>query len=452
MQDKETTIEPLLQRNASLIALCGILVLCVIVAVVALANIDGALSDQNAAYELRKDLHDVLLLVVDQETGIRGFSASQEPLFLQPYYDAQPKITGALEDIHQLEMTPGLESAAPFVDRFEKTDIQWLQEAAQPIIIDPRSKSVKALQHHGKDIMDKMREQINSAVLISQRGIDEAKLRVKRLIVISIVIIMLGTLLLGALSVVLDTKRRRDVVAFTEQLAQKNLALERSNSALQEFAYVASHDLQEPLRTISSFAQLLSKRYRGKLDTSADEFIDYVVEGAKRMQRLINDLLELSRVNTKGTVLASTDLAACAKTALANLQVSIAERGALVHIGLMPIVLGDRSQLTQLLQNLIGNALKYCEAKPPKIEVTSAKVGHHWRISVADNGIGIAPEFRERIFRMFARLHTREEYSGTGIGLALCKSIIERHGGEIGVENNPTGGSIFWFTLQGDKR
>jgi PAS domain S-box-containing protein len=229
------------------------------------------------------------------------------------------------------------------------------------------------------------------------------------------------------------------------QRAVAELAL--SNAELELFASVASHDLQEPLRMVSSYMELLSQRYRGQLDEKADRWIGFAVEGAARMKELIHDLLEFSRVGTRGKPMAPTDSGRVFDAVVANLQTAIAESGAVVTRGPLPTVRADATQLTQVLQNLIGNGLKYRGLQRPEIRVAAERRADDWLFSVHDNGIGIDPKFAERIFVIFQRLHTREEYPGTGIGLALCKKVVERHGGHIWVESQPGQGATFYFTL-----
>jgi signal transduction histidine kinase len=248
------------------------------------------------------------------------------------------------------------------------------------------------------------------------------------------------------LSVELDERRRAE-----KMLAQYTADLKRSNSELEQFAYVASHDLQEPLRMVASFTQLLAKRYRGQLDQDADEFIGFAVDGANRMQVLINDLLTFSRVGTRGKPFAAVDLEAVLSHALANLTTVLQETGAEVTHDPLPTVMADAVQLGQLLQNLIANALKFRGPDPLRVHLAAQRQGDEWIFSVQDNGIGIAPEHQERIFAIFQRLHRREEFPGTGLGLALCKKIAERHGGRIWVESAPGRGSTFYFSISGGK-
>ena len=232
-----------------------------------------------------------------------------------------------------------------------------------------------------------------------------------------------------------------------ESIQRYAMELERSNKELQQFAYVASHDLQEPLRMVASFLQLLERRYSEKLDKNAKDYIFYAVDGAKRMQTLILDLLEYSRVGTRGKTFSETDLNEVMQQAKYNLKVSINENKAKISWDALPMVMGDDTQLTQVFQNLIGNAIKFCGAQSPKINITSKPTNGNYEIMVKDNGIGIDPRYAERIFLIFQRLHNREDYPGNGIGLAICKRIVERHGGTIWVESQAEEGSTFHFTL-----
>jgi signal transduction histidine kinase len=233
-----------------------------------------------------------------------------------------------------------------------------------------------------------------------------------------------------------------------EELLDAMKKLRKSNHDLEQFAYVASHDLQEPLRMVSSFLQLLQRRYEGQLDSDADQFIDYAVDGAKRMKMLINDLLEYSRITTKGKEFKYVNMEEPLQNALINLRLSIEENNAkVIPINSLPTIYGDYSQMTQLFQNLIGNAIKYRSNKSPQIYISAANNDDNWLFSVKDNGLGIDPKQADNIFKIFSRLHAINDYEGTGIGLAITKKIIERHNGQIWVESEPGNGSTFYFTI-----
>jgi signal transduction histidine kinase len=234
------------------------------------------------------------------------------------------------------------------------------------------------------------------------------------------------------------------------ELARKNEELARSNAELEQFAYIASHDLQEPLRMVATYTQLLAERYRGRLDENADKFIGYACEGALRMQTLIQDLLAFSRVGRNCEACGAVDCNALMQDILQSLGPAIRESGARITHGTLPVLLTNRSQMTQVFQNLIANAIKFRGQEPPAISVQAEPSGDHWLFSVSDNGIGIAPEHAENIFVVFQRLHTRTEYPGNGIGLAVCKKIIEHCGGKIWVESKAGEGSTFKFTLSCD--
>ena len=243
-----------------------------------------------------------------------------------------------------------------------------------------------------------------------------------------------------------DCKLREERERAQRELALKVEELARSNRELEQFAYVASHDLQEPLRMVAAYTQLLAEKYRGKLDEQADKYIFYAVDGAKRMQTLIQDLLAFSRAG-RTTELSLTDANVAVEQALSNLTAAIRESGAGVNHDHLPVVMGNQSLLVQLFQNLIGNAVKFRGIDPPLIQIAAEKNAGEWVFTVADNGIGIAPEYLEDIFTIFKRLHTRGEYPGNGIGLSICRKIVEQHGGKIFVKSQEGQGSTFRFTL-----
>jgi signal transduction histidine kinase len=245
-----------------------------------------------------------------------------------------------------------------------------------------------------------------------------------------------------------EEKRLRDQRRQAEEeLAQKAAELARSNAELEQFAYVASHDLQEPLRMIANYTQLLAERYRGKLDEQADKYIAYSVDGAVRMQALIQDLLKFSRVGSQEIERRTTDCRAVVEQALKNLQAAVQESGAVVNWTGLPVLEVDPTQLTQVFQNLIGNAIKFHGAETPAIHIDAERKDHEWVLTVSDNGIGIPAENWQEIFVIFRRLHARGEYAGNGIGLSICKKIIERHGGKIWIEAQAKPGCCFKFTL-----
>ncbi len=251
----------------------------------------------------------------------------------------------------------------------------------------------------------------------------------------------------GRVAVLLSLKDVTQTRLAEEKLKQTMADLTRSNTELERFAYVASHDLQEPLRMVASYTQLLARRYRGKLDSDADEFIGYAVDGATRMQQLINALLDYSRVGTRGKPFEPTSCEEILNQATTNLQAAIEENGAMLTHDHLPTVMADATQMLQLFQNLIGNAIKFHSEKKPRVHIGAERNGTEWIFSVRDNGIGIDPQYFDRIFVIFNRLHNRQEYPGTGIGLTICKKIIERHKGRIWVESQPGHGATFYFTM-----
>jgi signal transduction histidine kinase len=231
------------------------------------------------------------------------------------------------------------------------------------------------------------------------------------------------------------------------ELAERAEELARSNSELEQFAYVTSHDLKEPLRMVAGYTQLLADDYADRLDDDARKYIHYATDGASRMQRLIDDLLNFSRIGRKDGDLVQVDLQNVVEAALLNLRASIDQHSARIDVDALPTVLANEAAMTRLFQNFIGNALKFRGGGPPHIRVNCQLEGGQFHLTIEDNGIGIEPEFHERVFGVFQRLHTRQEYEGTGIGLAICKKVVEQHGGRIWVESEPGSGTVFHFTL-----
>lgn len=248
----------------------------------------------------------------------------------------------------------------------------------------------------------------------------------------------------GMLAVNRDITERTRIQRELEAYARD---LQRSNTELEQFAYVASHDLQEPLRMVASYTELLSERYRDQFDSRADKYMKYIVEGARRMQQLINDLLAFSRVGTQGKPLQSVDSAAIVRRVLTIMQQTIRENSATIELGELPVIEADLSQIGQIFQNLISNAIKFHSDAPPHIRIAATQADDRWVFSVSDNGIGIKKEYAERIFQIFQRLHDRTQYEGNGIGLAIAKRIVERHDGTIWFESQPGKGTTFYFTI-----
>lgn len=434
--------------RSSALALFAIVIIAILVGGASYVVIQNNQDNLIRAYQMRLDLESALTLVVDQETGIRGFTSTRERLFLQPYIVGQPAFEDTLQRLRRDAAISGLDSALPMLARLDALHGRWVAEVAVPLMEPSKRRKAGTYQVLGKVLTDRMRARIAQVQGVIDQEIAHTRGVSATTFVVAISTIVFFVVLLGAVALFSEQQNADRERAMREQIAERNHALERSNTSLYEFAYVASHDLQEPLRTVASFTQLLQKRYADKLDTTANEFIDFAVDGAQRMQQLIADILAYSRVTTHGKPLQRVELQTCVEHALQNLHVAIAERSATVEVGPMPAVSGDDVQLDQLFQNLIGNALKYCTNAVPHVEIGARRQGAMWAISVADNGIGIAAEYHEKIFRIFQRLHTRNEYSGTGIGLAVVNGIVDRHGGQIWVESEEGKGSTFSFTLR----
>jgi PAS domain S-box-containing protein len=263
--------------------------------------------------------------------------------------------------------------------------------------------------------------------------------------------------LIGAVSISHDIRARKklqgDLAEALQELEKRNRRLERSNSELEQFAYVASHDLSEPLRAVAGMVELLSRRYSGQLGEDADEFIKFAVDGCVRMRSMIDDLLAYSRSTSGDLALSSVSMGDIVVDVTNALSVEIAELGAQLEYYNLPEVNVDRIKVTQVLQNLVSNSLKFRRPNTqPRVLIAAVDQRTNWKIEVSDNGIGISEQYRKRVFEMFERLHTREEYSGTGIGLAIVDRIVAAHGGEIGVADNSAGGTTIWFTVPKETR
>ncbi|MGY2010227.1 sensor histidine kinase [Nocardia gipuzkoensis] len=468
--------------------------------------LDKSMPAATEAYRLQNAL-------VDQETGLRGYGITADPQFLQPYRDGTREESQSVARLR--ELLADRQSLLDELDAVESAARRWRTEYAEPLVAALASGSARGIDpatpSRGKPLFDELRArfEIQNDSLAAAIARDEDQLAHTRAVRDAVLAgMVIAFLLTGVLLTVLvrrliarplgyltdaslrvaggdfdhhidahgpadlasvanavEGMRRRIVAELSSSRAQEAVLAEqktdldlqaeelrRSNTELEQFAYVASHDLQEPLRKVAAFCQLLEKRYGDQLDERGKQYIDFAVDGAKRMQVLINDLLTFSRVGRITDRNVPTALGQTLDKALTNLSSAIDDTGALVRRpDELPEIIGDPTLLTMLWQNLIANAVKFREPdRSPEIEITCelAEHGSGWLLSVSDNGIGIAPEFAEKVFVIFQRLHNREEYSGTGIGLAVCKKIVEYHGGRIWIDTEYTAGTRFCFTLR----
>ena len=438
---------------------------------------------------------------LDEETGIRGYILSRNPAFLDPYLTGvhhQRAAAARLESA--LRTHPGLLVLA---ERADAAGHSWNTSFAFPAVLSTRAGDPLRIQQEllgpGRSSFDKVRAQFGalSDALAAERlssgaALSDATIELTVALVISFVLLLAAGIVLerslrtwvvdplaglgasvrrvagGELaqsvtvegppeirSVGSDVEAMRlRIVSELERasaagadLDERNRDLQRSNEELEQFAYVASHDLQEPLRKVTSFVQLLQQRYEHELDARADEYIGFAVDGARRMQELIDDLLTFSRVGRTTESFTTVAMGDCVAAALTSLSDLVEGTGATVRVGPLPAVRGDRVLLVSLWQNLLGNAMKFRTAEPPVLQVDAHRDGPSWRFEVTDNGIGIEPRHADRVFVIFQRLHGRDAYGGTGIGLALCRKIVEFHGGSIWVDRGYTGGARLCFVL-----
>jgi signal transduction histidine kinase len=438
--------------------------------------------------------------LIDQETGLRGFLLTGQQQFLQPFYrghEAEQRAYDALRA--QAKVAPSHLLAE--LEAVREHAHAWRMEVVEPVLHRHRQEGQPlAVSDLGKARFDAIRVALGALqgdldrkLATTHSGLerDASELRAVLLVaglLIVASVLAAGLLLRGIITRPLGRLGReasrvaggefetplggasgaREIVALTEEidvmrrrileelsqvraghaaLEQQALELQRSNSDLEQFAYVASHDLQEPLRKVASFCQALEQRYRGQLDERADQYIGFAVDGARRMQVLINDLLEFSRVGRAGAAREGVDLATVLAEVERSLSGPLREAGASIDSGELPVVQGERSLLVSLFQNLIANAVKFRGEEPLRIRVDARRDGERWELSCTDNGIGVEPQYAERIFVIFQRLHTKEAYEGTGIGLALCRKIVEYHGGSMWLDTDHHGGACVRFTL-----
>ncbi|TAM60584.1 hypothetical protein EPN52_04675 [bacterium] len=431
---------------ASTFLLVGIVIIAIVTGIVAYGVIRDSRAALIDAYLVRLDLQRAQTLITEEVTAVRGYvSIRQRPLLAN--FDATDReLQYTLDSLRARARRPLLSGLSADVADVEAMHARWHRSVAAPLLAG--SAAAARLEPSGNLLVDHMNADLTAAQGVAEAAAASTESSVARTVAVSIGVIVFFVVMLGIVALRLEYVRFAKERALRSEIDERNQALERSNASLQEFAYVASHDLQEPLRTVASFTQLLQRRYAGRLDKDADEFIAFAVDGATRMQQLVNDILEYSRITTHGKPLVALDLKVPLERALTNLRSAIAEHGAAIDVQTLPVVWGDEVQLTQLLQNLVANSMKYCNHAQPEVAVRATRSDGEWTISVHDNGIGIAPEYHERIFRIFQRLHSRGEYEGTGIGLAICKRIVDRHGGRIWVESEEGQGATFSFTLR----
>jgi signal transduction histidine kinase len=439
--------------------------------------------------------------LINEETGVRGYLIAGEQSFLEPYRNGLQSEASALAMLRASERTVG-PAIAGEVEMVATRVQAWKLHYVTPVIANLRRRGRRSIsaEVRGKQLFDTVRASLGSLQSAleakdshTRDQLDRAASNLEILLVLAGVLILGGVLGAGyllrqtitrplarlgaearrvaggefstpltlasgpreltAVGIEIEAMRERIVeelaVAEAARLRVEGQARElgRSNAELEQFAYVASHDLQEPLRKITSFCQALQARYHGQLDERADQYIEFAVDGAKRMQTLINDLLAFSRAGRGGRehdLLDLNDVLAGALTALAD---ALEDSEASVVADELPTVRGDRAQLTSLFQNLIANAVKFRGSEPPVVQLAARREGEDWELACTDNGIGIDPDYAERIFLIFQRLHSRDAFQGTGIGLALCRKIVEYHGGRIWLDTQYFGGARFRFTL-----
>jgi signal transduction histidine kinase len=488
-------------------AVLGVLVLCALTATVQVIRSQDDVTD--LYFRAIGEANDGYIRMLDAETGVRGFALTGDPATLAPYERAiggsDGQSTAELAD----ELAVDAELAAARDAAVESARV-WFVDFAQPTIEAVQAGGPQAVSpadvERGRLLFDDTRGAVESYLdqILERRAEADDRLQTwTRVLVASTAVLALGALAVGVglwvtlgrsvtrplAALAADTRQvgsgdlahqvratgpgeiaalahdvetmRRVLVRQVEEAASASAELgeahrrltdqaaelERSNRDLEQFAYVASHDLQEPLRKVASFTQLLQKRYGGQLDERADQYIEFAVDGAKRMQRLIQDLLGFSRVGRVAGDVGEVDMAEALRDATSNLEEAIRESGAQVTGDGLPVVHGERTLLVQLLQNLVGNAVKFHDPhEAPRVRLSARRVEDSWEFECRDNGIGIDPQYAERVFVIFQRLHPKDTYEGTGIGLSLCKKIVEHHGGQIWIEpvTDGPGTSIRW--------
>ncbi len=462
----------LFRRTQRLIIWLGLLPLLLAVAAYRYSSQHAESVDRMlSSSDLIRRLDDLLSTVKDAETGQRGYLLTGDPRYAQPFFEAKKQLDAQFAGAEKLGEKGGADikklsklhqlTSDKMTELRETTKIRNKDglAAAQSILKKGRDESdmarIRAL------VRQLRQEQVNT---FQTRMENQKRSQLRLDVTLTVGVLLSFSLLYLTYRVNVMYARERDraeadilrlnemlefrVKERTSELEQRTLELQKSNADLSQFAYVASHDLQEPLRMVASYVGLLARRYRNKLDETADSYIQFAVDGASRMQVLINDLLVYSRAGTQAMQKESIESEIIVRQALANLSLAISESSALVQVNDLPTVEADAVKLTQVMQNLVANSLKFRKPEVPlQISVAATKVGPEWMFSVKDNGIGFDTRYTDKIFQIFQRLHEVGRYSGTGIGLAICKRIIEHHGGRVWADSEPGVGSTFFFTL-----
>lgn len=503
MSDRATRQLGLRRRLALALVLGGLLLTgCALAGWVAVDRLGSAVTNvTDRAAPARLLATQMLANLVDQETGVRGYGLSGREPYLLPYVEGRTESVRAEQRLRVL--LGGDQVLLADLDRIDAARTAWQDGFAEPVVAVVRSGGPNAVSPADYERGRAAFEQVRAAYDGLDRHLAQRRETARAELDTSMWLLALWVVAAGALVTALalwlvlalrrwvsrpieslaaevrqvaggdlehrvslvgppeltglagdvDSMRQRILaevraaVDAREQLAEQAGELRRSNAELEQFAYVASHDLQEPLRKVASFCQMLQRRYAGQLDERADQYIEFAVEGAKRMQRLINDLLAFSRVGRGNDRFEEVDCQQALDQAVRTLEDVVTETDGSVVAERLPVVRGDATLLVQLFQNLVGNSLKFHGSQPPRVRLEAVRDGDYWRFRCADNGIGIDPQYADRIFVIFQRLHGRGTYEGTGIGLALCRKIVEYHGGRMWLEPSPGTGTVMCWTL-----
>jgi len=421
-------------------------------------------------HEVIEELKDTLSALQDVETANRGFLIAKDRKFLKPYEEGAREAFRHIDNVARLTAdNPVQQKQIPLLRTLAKQKIDFAKATIDEP--DPSKSFALVASGRGMDIMNQFRAVLRQMTkeefsLLEVRARDLAGAQQALWVAVGLLTVSGFGILSWVFTITrtaIEDERQRVAILnemnskLTDEVEQRKrtekslkdttIKLTSSNADLQRFAYVASHDLQEPLRAVAGFVTLIKNKHQGQLDDESEAWINHAVEGSQRMRSLINDLLSYARVESRGKALSEVDVNKAFGQAKKDLSVAISESNVDLSSGELPHVMGDESQLTQVFQNLIGNAIKFKSYEKPMVRVDAIKQNGEWLFSVKDNGIGFEQEHADRVFIIFQRLHGREEYKGTGIGLALCKKIVERHGGRIWAQSSPGEGSSFFFTI-----